>query len=94
MRAGIPARPRAWTEAERALVIAHQDRPTAEVAALLGRSVQGVDQMRSVLIAEERIRAKIVRPAGCRDNAARQVLSMWSGDRPGLPMTDPRCRRS
>ena len=62
MRAGIPARPRAWTEAERALVIAHQDRPTAEVAALVGRSVQWVDQMRSVLMAEGRIRAKIVQP--------------------------------
>jgi len=60
-RSGIATTRRFWTEAERALVIAHQDRPTPEVAALLGRSVRGVDRVRSILITEGRIRAKIVR---------------------------------
>ncbi|MDQ3442533.1 MAG: hypothetical protein M3490_02860 [Chloroflexota bacterium] len=56
-RAGIPTTRRFWSEAERALVIAHQRRH------LMGRRwwggpVRGVDRMRSILIAEGRIRSK------------------------------------
>ncbi len=62
IRAGIPVSHRAWTEDERAVVITHQDRPTREVAAMLGRSRRAVDSIRAQLIAEGQIRAKIVRP--------------------------------
>ncbi len=61
-RAGIPKRQWAWTDDERALVIAYQDRPTREVAALVGRTVRAVDTERSRLIAGGRIRPKIARP--------------------------------
>ncbi len=61
IRAGIPVQPHGWTEAERTLVIAHQDRSAREVAALLGRTVRAVDGERSRLIRQGRIRAKIVR---------------------------------
>lgn len=61
IRAGIPVSHRAWTEDERSVVIIHQDRPTPEVAAMLGRSRRAVDSMRAQLIAEGRIRAKIGR---------------------------------
>jgi len=62
VRAGIPARHHGRTDEERGLVIAHQDRLAREVAELVGRSVRAVDGLRSQLIAEGRIRAKIVRP--------------------------------
>lgn len=61
-RAGIRVQHHEWTDEERALVIAHQDRSAREVAALVGRSVRAVGGLRSQLIAEGRIRPKIVRP--------------------------------
>ncbi len=61
-RAGIPSLSRRWTEAEREVLIAHQDQPAHAVAALVGRTLRAVDRMRSILIAEGRIGAKIVRP--------------------------------
>ncbi len=62
VRAGIPVQQRAWTEAERTLVIAHQDRAAREVAAMVGRSVRAVEAERSRLIGHGRIRPKIRRP--------------------------------
>lgn len=61
-RAGIPVRRWRWTDQERQLVIVHQDRPTPEVAKLIGRSVSAVDRERSQLIAQELVRPKITRP--------------------------------
>lgn len=66
-RAGMPVQPRGWTDEERDLVIAHQDRSAREMAALVGLSVRAVDGLRSQLIGEGRIRPKIVRPR--RSNA-------------------------
>ncbi len=60
-RAGIPVSRGAWTDAERAVLIAHQDRPAREVAALVGRTVRAVETERSKLIIEGRIKPKIVR---------------------------------
>ena len=61
-RAAILVQHHGWTDEERTLVIAHQDRSAREVAALVGRSVRAVDGLRSQLIAEGRIRPKKVRP--------------------------------
>lgn len=58
-RAGIPASDRAlWTDDERALVIALQDRPSKEVGAMLGRTSVAVDRQRRRLIRQGRIRPK------------------------------------
>ncbi len=62
VRAGIPANSRTWSDEERALLIAHQDRPAREVAALMNRTVRAVETERSKLIIKGRIRPKIVRP--------------------------------
>lgn len=62
VRAGIPARPWAWTDDERTILVARQDQPTRDVAALLGRTVRAVDAERSRLIGQCRIRPRIQRP--------------------------------
>lgn len=61
-RAGIPTTRRFWTEQERVILLAHQDRPAREVAALMNRTVRAVETERSKLIIKGRIRPKIVRP--------------------------------
>ncbi len=61
-RAGISVRTKVWTEQERDILIAYQDRPACEVAEMVGRTVRAVDGERSRLIAQGRIKAKIVRP--------------------------------
>ncbi|MBA3277021.1 MAG: hypothetical protein H0T72_14660, partial [Chloroflexia bacterium] len=43
-RAGIPGPLRRWTEAEREVLIAHQDQPAHAVAALVGRTLRAVDR--------------------------------------------------
>lgn len=61
-RAGIPTTRRFWTEQERVILLAHQDRPAREVAALMNRTARAVETERSRLIIKGRIRPKIVRP--------------------------------
>ena len=63
-RAGIPSLSRRWTEAEREVLIAHQDQSAHAVAALVGRTLRAVDGERGRLIAQGRMPAKIVRPRG------------------------------
>ncbi len=60
-RVGIPVRPTRWSDQERAVLIAHQERPAREVAEMVGRTVRAVDAERSRLIAQGRIAAKIER---------------------------------
>jgi len=54
--------PRAWTEDEREMLIAHQGQPAREVAALLDWTVRAADRIRSQLIATGRIAAKLKHP--------------------------------
>lgn len=61
VRAGLPTTRRLWTEGDREVLIAHQDRPTRDVAEMVGRPVRAVDAERLQLIAEGRITPKIVR---------------------------------